>query len=216
MSETSKTDLALVAKAEKIAATMLKGREWTDWLVIGEAMEIGRKIAMERSGAEAREGKGYCQAFSDWLDEKGHENLRRVTSPAMSALDKCWQNREAIAKWREILTDDQRLQWNYPPTVWSHFAKANIVPEQEPEDDESKDESQETTAEDDTGESETKSSKREMKAATVEFVEWAVNAIEEDRLAVPTIISWLEEMDVKEAIEALREYAATHVEEDTY
>ena len=49
-----------------------KDKSWTDWLAVGEALLIGRDIAMYEAGTNRQPaGKGYSSAFSTWLVANG-------------------------------------------------------------------------------------------------------------------------------------------------
>ena len=41
-----------------------KDKSWTDWLAVGEALQVGRELAMYQAGTNEPSGKGYSQEFS--------------------------------------------------------------------------------------------------------------------------------------------------------
>jgi hypothetical protein len=56
-------------------ARLKKDKSWTDWLAVGEALLIGRDIAMYEAGTNQPAGKGYSTAFSAWLVENKMDDM---------------------------------------------------------------------------------------------------------------------------------------------
>jgi hypothetical protein len=42
-------------------------KSWSDWIQVGRALLEGRAIAMRNAGTTSPAGRGYADAFSDWL-----------------------------------------------------------------------------------------------------------------------------------------------------
>lgn len=115
-------DAKLVADA--LASYDLITKTYDHWLVIGRCFERGREVADLRSGSKGRKGRGWNTAFSEWLDEHGGGDLRKVGDSKgvlRSYLSKIMENELAIANWRAKLTQAQRDAWSYPETVWKRY-----------------------------------------------------------------------------------------------
>jgi hypothetical protein len=88
---------------------------WTDWLAIGEAIQVGRSEAMRRSGANQPAGRGYNETFSRWLGANGFGDMDKG---ARSRLFDIMENRSDVEEWREQLDEMERLSLNHPNIVW--------------------------------------------------------------------------------------------------
>jgi hypothetical protein len=84
-----------------------------DWLLVGQALEIGRGRARRRANAPS--GRGFNQAFSGWLADNGFAAIDRGTR---SRLADIMEHRAAIEEWRQRLTLPDRLRKNHPNPVW--------------------------------------------------------------------------------------------------
>ena len=70
---------------------------WSDWVLVGHALIEGRAIAMRHAGTTSPAGRGYSDAFGDWL-LSNHLNL---PAPARAG------NLAEIEQWRLTLTPTQ-------------------------------------------------------------------------------------------------------------
>jgi hypothetical protein len=104
-------------------ARLKKGKSWTDWLQVGEALQVGREWAMHQAGVNKPEGKGYNTAFSEWLTKYKLDDMDKGDrSRLFSVMD----NLPAIDEWRQTLTLTQKLALNHPQAVlrkWKAFMK---------------------------------------------------------------------------------------------
>jgi hypothetical protein len=42
-------------------------KSWSDWVLVGYALQEGRAIAMRNAGTTSPSGRGYWDAFNEWL-----------------------------------------------------------------------------------------------------------------------------------------------------
>lgn len=91
---------------------------WDDWVLIGDALEIGRTEAIYTSQAKGPSGQRYSRAFSAWLKSNGFEDLHETTR---AHLLKIMDEFDAVDAWRDTLDEDKWQKWNHPSTVWQHF-----------------------------------------------------------------------------------------------
>lgn len=112
----------------RIAWARLKknGKNWDDWKTVGHALLEGRKTAMRNAGTTAPAGRGYSDAFNEWLTcnrfdiGPSHQGKLLV---AMGLLPE-------IENWRATLPLRQRLCLNNPGAVLFRYRKATgIKPE---------------------------------------------------------------------------------------
>jgi hypothetical protein len=95
-------------------ARLKKGKSWTDWLQVGEALQVGREWAMNQAGTNKPEGKGYNTAFGEWLVKYKLDDMDKGDrSRLFSVMD----NLPAIEEWRQQLTLTQKLALNHPQAV---------------------------------------------------------------------------------------------------
>jgi hypothetical protein len=106
-------------------ARLKKGKSWSDWLAVGEAMQVGREWAMHQAGVNRPEGKGYNMAFGEWLAKYKLDDMDKGDrSRLFSVMD----NLPAIEEWRQRLTLTEKLALNHPQAVLRKW-KAFIEPE---------------------------------------------------------------------------------------
>jgi hypothetical protein len=92
-----------------------------DWVLVGHALE-GRKVAMRNAGCSSPAGRGYSDAFGDWLL---HNRLDLKPSPrakllvVMGILPK-------VEQWRLTLTPTQRLRMNHPGVVLQNYRRRPV------------------------------------------------------------------------------------------
>ena len=112
----------------RIAWARLKknGKNWDDWKTVGHALLEGRKTAMRNAGTTAPAGRGYFDAFNDWLaynrfDLKQTQRAKLLV--VMGILPE-------IERWRATLTPLQRARTNDPGSVLRRYRRAiGIKPE---------------------------------------------------------------------------------------
>jgi hypothetical protein len=87
---------------------------WENWLIVGEALKVGRSHAMERAKTDKPRGKRYAEEFHYWLQIHGFDAIDKSDRRKLLL---CMED-PRIEKWREGLTEEQRASWNHPSTVW--------------------------------------------------------------------------------------------------
>ena len=100
------------------------GRDWGDWLTVGELLMAGREVAMRGANTNQPEGAAYNQLFSQWLTRYG---LKDMDASDRARLLKVMGHLGEIHDWRQSLTTTERLKLNHPSTVWRHWQKATKV-----------------------------------------------------------------------------------------
>jgi hypothetical protein len=94
---------------------------WTDWLLVGEALDAGRIEAMRSAHVNRPKGGRYNQDFGDWLKANHFDGIHKTTR---SQLFKCLEHRKEIETWRAVLTTDQQQKLNHPVAVLRRWQKA--------------------------------------------------------------------------------------------
>jgi hypothetical protein len=107
-----------------------RDKSWSDWLKVGEAVQIGREWAMRQAGTNKPEGKGYNTAFGEWLAKY---RLNDMDKGDRSRLFDVMDNLPQIEEWRRGLTLTERLRLNHPNAVLRRW-KAFMEPEKKPSD----------------------------------------------------------------------------------
>ena len=101
-----------------------KGRaNYDDWVLVGHALIEGRKVAMRNAGCSSPAGRGYSDAFGDWLlhnrlDLKPSQRAKLLV--VMGILPE-------VEQWRLTLTPTQRLRMNHPGVVLQNYQKATSI-----------------------------------------------------------------------------------------
>ena len=90
---------------------------WENWVEVGRALEQGR-VECGGVGLNNRRGRGFNQAFSKWLKERG---MGDIDAGTRSRLECCMQNREAIEQWRGTLNLAELMATNHPNSVWRKY-----------------------------------------------------------------------------------------------
>lgn len=91
---------------------------WADWEKIGLVLRSGREAALYASGAKGPRGKRYTATFSEWLERYGFADIKETTRAFLLKIMDDWSS---VSAWRDELSEDDRLKWNHPATVWQHF-----------------------------------------------------------------------------------------------
>ena len=115
-----------IGQAGRAAWKRLKaGANWNDWMSVGEALLIGREVAMAEAGTNAPEGKGYILAFNRWL---ATYELNDIDKSARAKLFTVMAHRSEIEAFRATLSSSDRLKLNHPTTVLRHWQAKTQVP----------------------------------------------------------------------------------------
>jgi hypothetical protein len=112
---------SIIERARQAWQRHRQGAPWHDWMLIGEALTLGREIAMREAEAKRPEGRRYNTAMGKWLARHGFDNMDKADR---SRLMECMAHREVIEQWRNTLTTTQKLVCNYPRAVLKKWRKA--------------------------------------------------------------------------------------------
>jgi hypothetical protein len=116
----SARDIEKVKAGEKAWRSMQRKATtlFAEWLVIGEAIETGRKFAEKKTGAT--KGRGYNETFSGWLKAHRFDAIHPTTRTALHNI-MTW--RADAVRWHKGLPDSRRGDLNHPTRIWQHFER---------------------------------------------------------------------------------------------
>jgi hypothetical protein len=77
--------------------------------------ETGRTHAMEVAQTKKPNGAKYAEAFNVWLMERNFDDIDKSDRAKLLSI---MEDLERIERWRERLTEAQRVAWNHPSTIW--------------------------------------------------------------------------------------------------
>jgi len=100
-------------------------RCWEDWIIIAEALQVGRAEVMCDLHTNQPTGRRYEKAMGEWLVANG---FKEIDKGARCRLLECLQHRNEIEKWRALLTDGERFRFNHPGAVLRRWKAATAVP----------------------------------------------------------------------------------------
>ena len=113
MSDADNLELEAVNHGRDAWQRLKKDQTFEDWLLVGQALEIGRGWARRRANAPS--GRGFNEAFSGWLTDNGFAEIDKGTR---SRLGDIIEHRAEIEAWRQKLSLRERLRKNHPNSVW--------------------------------------------------------------------------------------------------
>jgi hypothetical protein len=91
-----------------------KTKIWNDWLMVGEALMVGRQLAMDEAKTNQPIGRRYNQIFGEWLI---HYKLNDMDGSDRKRLFTVMENKHAIEAWRDAKPLRERLMLNHPNVV---------------------------------------------------------------------------------------------------
>jgi hypothetical protein len=110
---TNAIELAMTLAWSRVKRT--HSRLWTDWLIIGEGLVIGRTWAMRQAQTNRPEGEGYALAFNEWLKQHKMTDLDKSDRAKLLAI---MEERAAVEEFRQTLTKQERDLLNNPTALW--------------------------------------------------------------------------------------------------
>jgi hypothetical protein len=123
-------EASLVIERGRNAWVSLRQDEtWEKWVMIGRAIDQGRREIMRELRTNTPKGKAWSQYFGAWLAENGFDEIDKG---ARSRLQTCIDNLPAVEAWRATLGLAQRLQLNHPNTVFRRWQAARAAPPADP------------------------------------------------------------------------------------
>jgi hypothetical protein len=106
-----------------------QSRMWGEWMTIGEGLLEGRGWAMQVSGVNRPEGRGYVTAYAEWLRRYRVDDMDKSDRAKLLQL---MEERPAVEEWRATLTDYERRNLNNPIVVWRKWTAATRVKKLKP------------------------------------------------------------------------------------
>jgi hypothetical protein len=103
-----------------------KRRDFDDWMLIAEALQVGRTEVMGSVHTNQSNGKRYERAMAEWLVRHSFHVVDKATR---KRLLECLQNRKEIEAWRASLTEPERFRFNHPDTVLRRWKAKTVVPD---------------------------------------------------------------------------------------
>ena len=97
-------------------------KSWGDWKLLGAALLVGKKHALNVANKFRPEGSKYNKAFGDWCQVHG---LDEIDKSDRGKLLKIMENIDEIEKWRAKLPEGKRVQLNHPSSVWRAWTCPN-------------------------------------------------------------------------------------------
>jgi hypothetical protein len=126
----SATEVAAIERGQQAWGRLKSGAAWEDWLLVGQALEIGRTECRARLGIRPGDnrnlGRGFNESYSKWLEAN---KFADIDKGVRSRLQECMENRAKIEAWRAALTDTDRLKLNHPQTVLTRWRASTQVKE---------------------------------------------------------------------------------------
>jgi hypothetical protein len=116
----------LVQNGIEAAARIVSGSKnlWDDWLTVGLALQWGSSEAMAQSGTNTRGPGKYQRCFTQWLkDNPAFLEAPLEDKTLRAALLRILERVPEIDEWRQTLSEDERVRFNHPITVWRNFIK---------------------------------------------------------------------------------------------
>jgi hypothetical protein len=101
-------------------------RRWEDFMIIAEALDVGRTEIMRDLHTNQPTGKAYERAMGEWLVANG---FKEFDKGFRCRLLECLRHREQIERWRALLTDGERFRFNHPDTVLRRWKASTVVPD---------------------------------------------------------------------------------------
>ena len=95
-------------------------KSWQDWVLVGHALLEGRAIGMRNAGTTSPAGRGYSDAFNEWLTYNRFDMSPSHRSKLLTAMGLLPE----IEAWRATLTTRQRRRMNHPGAVLLNYRKA--------------------------------------------------------------------------------------------
>jgi hypothetical protein len=97
-------------------------KSWNDWLLVGEALAIGKAAALRAANTNRPGGSRYNKIMGKWLRDNG---LADITPAERYRILLILENCVAIETWRASLDDVKRRKLNHPGAIWAHWSRAS-------------------------------------------------------------------------------------------
>jgi hypothetical protein len=103
-----------------------KRRSFDDWMLIAEALDVGRSETMRAIHTNQPVGARFEKAMGEWLFAQSFHLIDKCTR---NHLLECRKHRADINKWRARLTEPEQFRFNHPTTVLRKWQAATVVPD---------------------------------------------------------------------------------------
>jgi hypothetical protein len=91
------------------------------WLLLGEALLVGRAWAMKQAHVSKPYGRGYVTAFSRWLEES---EFKTMESNRRGSLMTLAENKEEVLAWFSALPEGRRSRPRNPEAILQAWRKS--------------------------------------------------------------------------------------------
>ena len=119
----------IILRGQEAWARLRQELAWEDWLAVGEALRLGRHLAMLEARTNEPSGKRYQAIYGDWLRQNGFDEIDKGDR---SRLFDCLENLSAIHGWRQTLPLNQRVRLNHPNSIWRNWQKSKTTVDTRP------------------------------------------------------------------------------------
>jgi hypothetical protein len=96
-------------------------RAWSDWILVGQALIVGRSKAMQEAKINRPFGSTYVRLFGAWLRDHG---LDGIDTQQRYRCILCVENLQRIEEWRSTLDEKKRNALNHPGAIWAHWRRS--------------------------------------------------------------------------------------------
>jgi hypothetical protein len=102
-----------------------KEKNWNDWIKVGDALLVGRDLAMHQAETNQPQGSAYNIAFGRWLKQYRLDDMDKGDR---ARLFNVMAELPQIEEWRRTLALGERLKLNHPNAVLRKFKAAHAPP----------------------------------------------------------------------------------------
>jgi hypothetical protein len=115
----------IVRRGTAAWARIKKHRNWDDWMLVGEALLVGREFAMRDANTNRPIGKGYSRAFNQFLIDSKLNDMDQADRVKLLTV---MEARLEIEQWRACLGKTERMRLNHPTAVFRRWRQTTKVP----------------------------------------------------------------------------------------
>src|SRR2546428_4415943 len=73
----------IIERAQEAWQRHRQGAAWADWMLIGEALTLGRELAMGEAEAKRPEARRYHALLGKWLERHGFRKMDKSDRPRL-------------------------------------------------------------------------------------------------------------------------------------
>jgi hypothetical protein len=112
------SDESVIENGRAAWGRVRSGSSLNDWILIGHALLVGRRLCMARANVDKPRGVKYVRIMGQWLTENG---FREITSSSRKTAASCAENEGEVRAWLETLPEARRLRLNHAAAVWYSY-----------------------------------------------------------------------------------------------